>query len=782
MSKKKEPEKKSRLTTMRAKRGRTNENIVIDPTAACHFKNTHIKQQPYSSHSSTLFYKSEKELNFMEGSIIPKFHTSTNPYDSDTEDFNKHSIDRSEFVSIETFVIIWVDPNISLSNKDIENVIDYLQCIVNSIKTFSDIDESIDYLSEVINEKVLMIISGSIGKHVIPLIYSMNQLVSIYIFCENKSKDEFWTSKIYKVKGVFTQIEKLCDKIRIDIRDLENDLIPMSIVSPSSINDLNQLDSSFMYSQLLKEILLEDDSNDQEKEKKELIDFCRFHYAENKSELKLIDEFYHNYPLKSPIWWYTRPCFLYEMINKALRTQDVEVILKIGFIIRDVHQHIEQLHSITNHQESLIVYRGQGMLQSQFDKINKSQGGLLAFNSFLSTSTDRQVSCLYAESASQNPDLIGILFQIDIDPSRATTPFAPLDNVSFLKDQEKEVLFSMHTVFRIGSMKQLEDRLFEINLTITNDNNEQFEELTQYMRKMIQGDTRLSRMGSLMIKMGEFDKAEQIYNTLHQIISRDNDQKKLAPIFYTLGLINHQKRDLTSALSYYQKSLDIELIYLSSDDPHLSPIYSNIGLALLEDGDLKEAFKYSKCAFDIDLNTPQSNQTNIALRYNNIGGVLEQQGKYHQALENYHRALQIFLVHLPSHHPWVAAAYNNIGLLYGEIKDKSIVLSYLQKTLEIQERSLPPNHPSLATTHSNLSCLMNDSHQNPEAIKHAETALNIIRHSFDSNHPYVQMYQQGLDRLQRTMELNDVVNNVPELSLSTDSDHSSTVKLSFPFV
>ncbi len=130
----------------------------------------------------------------------------------------------------------------------------------------------------------------------------------------------------------------------------------------------------------------------------------------------------------------------------------------------------------------------------------------------------------------------------------------------------------------------------------------------------------------------------------------------------------------------------------------------------------------------------------------------------------------------------MAATYNNIGLLYGEMKDKSIVLSYLQKTLEIQERSLPPNHPSLATTHSNLSCLMNDLHRNPEAIKHAETALNIIHRSFDSNHPYVQMYQQGLDRLQRTMELNDVVTNVPELSLSTDSYHSSTVKLGFPFV
>ena len=150
----------------------------------------------------------QKELNSTQTNIIPKFHTSntkqsTNSSQNDTEYFNENSIRSSRFLTIETFVIIWVDSNITSSNKDIQNSIDHLRRIVNSIKTFTDVDQSIDYLSDVINEKVLMIVSGSLGQHIVPLIYEMSQLVSIYIFCENKSRYELWTSKINKVKGVF---------------------------------------------------------------------------------------------------------------------------------------------------------------------------------------------------------------------------------------------------------------------------------------------------------------------------------------------------------------------------------------------------------------------------------------------------------------------------------------------------------------------------------------------------------------------------------------------------
>jgi hypothetical protein len=62
---------------------------------------------------------------------------------------------------------------------------------------------------------------------------------------------------------------------------------------------------------------------------------------------------------------------------------------------------------------------------------------------------------MFADSARQNPDLIGILFHMEINPSISTTTFTSLDNVSYYLSKEKEILFSMHTGFRIGEMKEI---------------------------------------------------------------------------------------------------------------------------------------------------------------------------------------------------------------------------------------------------------------------------------------------------------------------------------------
>ena len=40
-----------------------------------------------------------------------------------------------------------------------------------------------------------------------------------------------------------------------------------------------------------------------------------------------------------------------------------------------------------------------------------------------------------------------------IDPSISATPFANVKNVSYFQEEE-EILFSMHSVFRIGQVKQ----------------------------------------------------------------------------------------------------------------------------------------------------------------------------------------------------------------------------------------------------------------------------------------------------------------------------------------
>lgn len=61
------------------------------------------------------------------------------------------------------------------------------------------------------------------------------------------------------------------------------------------------------------------------------------------------------------------------MLNRALRIQDVEIILKMGFFLRDIHWKLEGLHSQIDHQNRVTVYQGKSMsnFDSQEIKIRK---------------------------------------------------------------------------------------------------------------------------------------------------------------------------------------------------------------------------------------------------------------------------------------------------------------------------------------------------------------------------------------------------------------------------
>ena len=659
-----------------------------------------------------------------------------------------NSLRHTHSLTIENFIGIWLDLNISHLNSTISNYIRHLRNIINFFKIFFDLDRCNDYLAKVKNEKVVLIISGAIEQNFISRFCEMAQIISIYIFSDGTSEHRLWTYQYTKVKGVFNRVQDLIDVLANDLSPLENALTPISVIPPPSAADLNKLDASFMYSQLLKEILLEDEYDAQQK--RALVQFCRFHYAENNEDLKIIDEFDKQYPHPSTIWWYTRECFLYRILNKILRVQDIEVIIRMGLVIRDLHLHIKQLYLEQEQAQSFIVYRGQGMFQDEFGKIIKNKGGLLAFNSFLSTSIDQKISLKFARQAMKNRELTAILFKIKIDITHTIVPFASVDKLSYYANREKEILFSMHTIFRIEETKEIEPGLFQINLTLTNENDQQLAELTEYIRQATREQTTIRRLGSLMIAMGKFNKAEEVYATLLDITA-EYDREGCAFLHHQIGLINWEKRDLMRALSQFQHSLGLYLSCLSSNNSQLSSIYSNIGTVLQEQGDLTGALKYLKLALDIDLHAPQTRQLDIATRYNNIGLVLGHQGEYHEAINSFERALEIELVHLSSLHPLLATTYNNIGLIFQKLGNNRSALSYYQKTLDIFERSLPSDHSSLAIIHNNMAHALDDLYQIQEAVQHTEQAIKIGYHALGSDHPQVQQYQQYLEELRRKL-------------------------------
>ena len=117
---------------------------------------------------------------------------------------------------LQNFLLVWLDANFNEADADFKNSLKYLRQVVASIETFTDAKACFEFLDRRKNEKAFMIVSGALGRQVVPEIESKPQLVSIYVFCRNKSANEQWASKIPKIKGVYTDIKSICKALQID--------------------------------------------------------------------------------------------------------------------------------------------------------------------------------------------------------------------------------------------------------------------------------------------------------------------------------------------------------------------------------------------------------------------------------------------------------------------------------------------------------------------------------------------------------------------------------------
>ncbi|CAF1549453.1 unnamed protein product, partial [Rotaria sp. Silwood1] len=505
-----------------------------------------------------------------------------------------------------------------------------------------------------------------------------------------------------------------------------------------------------MYTQIFKEILLDMDHGQQAI--KDLVTFCQEKYKGNKTELNVIDEFQRTYRPSKAIWWYTRQCFTYNMLNRALRTLDGDIIIRMGFYLCDVHRQIEDLHSKQinkYHGKTLLLYRGQGLLTADFEKIAKNKGGLISFNNFLSTSKNRKISLEFAKDALETTAMVGVLFQMTIDPTESSTPFASIRELSEFA-QEDEILFSMHTVFRIGEVRKIEKKspLYEVDLNLTADDDQQLRQLTDRIAEEIDG-TGWYRLGKLLLQIGQFDKAEELYTTLLEQASDDSDK---AYIYHELGRVKGRQGQYEKQITFYEKALEIDRKTLPEDHPSLANTYNNIGAAYNYLGEYPKALEFYEKTIKIEEKVLSPNDPNLATSYNNIGAVYNAMGDYSKALEFYEKAHKIREKALPPNHPDLASSYSFIGGVYNTMGDYSKALEFYEKALKIREKALPPNHPDMAQSYNTTGSVYNDMGDYPKALEFHKKSLEIIQTSLPPNHPHLAYPYSWFGKIYRSMK------------------------------
>jgi len=500
------------------------------------------------------------------------------------------------------------------------------------------------------------------------------------------------------------------------------------------------LNGQFIHSQLLIDCLIRMESSSNENQ--ELINFCKQQYKDNPTELQIVKEFERDYSSNRSLWWYTRQSFLYRLLNKALRVQNIDLLYLFRFFIRDLGKELEN-----NKCSSLLrVYRAQRMSKEEIGMLKKCVGEYISMNSFLSTSLNRQQARSFLFSADTSDDVEQVFFEIDADPRLDNIkPFRNITSSSYFPDEE-EVLFMVGTIFRLVKMKRESDGIWNIRMMLCSENDHQLKSLFQHMKNELgAGETTLLRFGDVLRKMGKLDDAEKYYYCYLGQLSSDHPDISLC--YHALGRVASEKGDYDSSLKWHNKSLEINMRTLKSDHPNIAYTHNSIGEVHRKKGNYALALESYEKALMIWKKAHGEDHPFVATCLNNMGIVYDMQKEYSKALEFYQKALTIRQKHLPADHSDLAASHNNIGVIHDCLGHYDQALEHYNSSLKIKSKSLPPQHPSTAMTLENIGLMYEHKRDFQQALFYFDKAAKIYRHSLPSTHPYVIETDQAIKRV-----------------------------------
>lgn len=589
--------------------------------------------------------------------------------------------------SIDHGILIWLD---SQFDQRIRMEFDRL---FQRIHIFETNDQCLTFLNGIGNERIFLVATGRLGQEIVPKIHDRTQIDSIYIFCMDKAKHEQWAKNWTKIHGIFTNSTPLYQALNQTIRHSESNTISITFLLH---NNIDQSKISFMYTQILKDILLSNEYHTSNM--RDLIEYCRKSFDGNKTEMSAIEDFKRTYRKSQAIWWYTRECFLYRMLNRALRLMDFDEIMKMDFFIRDLHQQLVSLHSKqmkkSSWKDPFRVYRGQDLSRNDLTQISQAKGGLLSFNNFLSTSTDESIGLFFARRSRNNPHTIGVLFVMTIDSSSSSIPFALIRDHSNLQ-VENEILFSMHAIFRIESIQLIENETEEywrMELIQTTENDHELHHLTDCLRNEIQGYTPWDRLGRLLIQLGQLNNAEKVYEGM---LKTKLDHHAKANVYNQLGWLTDAQGDYEQSISFYEKSLRITEKHFHGEKANLAFIYNNISVAYSRMNDYTKSLSFSHKALETALMFYNPNHIQLASIYNNLGLTYLKVNDLSNAQLYLHKAFEIRKKNHPTNHPDLAESYHNLGLLSQMMNNLSQASEYYHEAYLIRQQILPFDHPDL---------------------------------------------------------------------------------------
>ncbi|CAF0792530.1 unnamed protein product [Rotaria sp. Silwood1] len=646
--------------------------------------------------------------------------------------------------NLETFILIWLDSLVNISEDNIDTK-KLLRKAITYVIPFDDSEKCMEFIRSNSHERIVLIVSGRLGQMLVPRIHEFSQLIAIYVYCSDKKRNEQWAKNFIKVKGVIVDLNELVIRIKSD-QIKRNDYkidesLPISVFNKNSqekpvvvINNNN-----FIYFQLIIDCLSRMNSN--LNEKNELILLCKEEYKDKKKELSIIYEFEENYSSDRAIWWLTRDSFVYEMLTKAIQDINIDLLYHFHFFLSDIRkQLIENKYSLP-----IRTYRSQLMSSQEIKLLKYSMGELISINTFLFTTPNRQRAIEMFQNSDTKPDFKRVLFEIDADPQLENMkPFSDITSLNYFTGVDI-ILFMAGTIFHPVDICQ-ENDIIIIQMEAHSDNDPTIKTTIDNIKGEDYGDTPdLFSLGYILSKMKKFDDAEKYYNRLLQ--EMPNDHHSVICCYQGFGRLAMEKRNYDLSIEWYQKALDIKTSILRPEDPEIASAHSTIADIYVKKNAFNEAFQSYTQALKIWSRALGKDHPKVAACYKNIAVTFEMQNKYNEAVDYYEKVLTIYEKNPLDNEADIAKLHNHMAIICTTIDDVNQTLKHYKLAYKILSKIYSNNHPDAITALKNIGYTYEAAGHFKEALAYYEKIASIHHQLLPSNHPEVVGIQGDIKRV-----------------------------------
>lgn len=455
-----------------------------------------------------------------------------------------------------------------------------------------------------------------------------------------------------------------------------------------------------------------------------MINACRDYYRGNNSVLRSIDEFEKCYKSQECIQWYTRETFVYKMVNKALRTQDIQQLHTFRFFIVDLSTALAKEHKKMieefGDETSATFFRGTRLTLLELEEFKANVGKLISINGYLSTSRSRSIATKFAATIDKQVDSVPVLFVIECqhidDDSCVFADIAKFSNFP----NEQEILFNLDSVFIVKAVDKDGDT-WRICLTTTTEGREISKRYIEQMNREMEGNSVQIIFGSLLTRMGHYQSAQVYFKKLLKVSINED----LACTHNQLGLIHHAKAEFDEALHQFEIASQMIKELHPPPSRGVAQVLRNMSHVFKEQGYYEKAFKFCNEAKDMLEKMNDSCQLETAHCLHSMGAICRDMGKYLEALSYYEETWNIQQSYLPENHIYIAKTLNSIGVVHYVTKNFEKAFNFYSASLQMYEACLPENHVDIANVHHNLGDYYYSKHEYDKALQVYSFALSM---------------------------------------------------------